>query len=76
MAEETKSHPISQCIMMLFEDMKRNRAEIEGLKKMMDLVVGGMDKLTTAVERIEKNKGLPKKTEDDEYISYYQQKYK
>ena len=53
MAEETEDHPISRCIMMLFEDMKRNKAEIEGLKKMMDKVVEGMDKLTTIVERLE-----------------------
>ena len=54
MAEKTKVHPINECIMLLFEDMKRNRSEIEGLKKMMDKVVEGMNKLTTIVERLEK----------------------
>ncbi|KKM69412.1 hypothetical protein LCGC14_1451150 [marine sediment metagenome] len=53
MTEETEDHPISKCIMLLFEDMKGNRAEIEGLKKMMGKVAKGMDDLTKRIATLE-----------------------
>ncbi len=36
------------------KSIRNNSAEIEGLKKMMTLVVKGMDKLTRRIERLEK----------------------
>ena len=59
MTDQTEDNPISECFMTLLEGIKANRVEIEGLKKMMNLVVEGMDK------------GLPGKTGDDKGISYY-----
>ncbi len=53
MTEETKDNPISECIMMLFESIKKNRAEIEGLKKMMGKVAKGMDDLTKRIATLE-----------------------